>query len=68
MGNSEWMLIYFIVGIGGIVNTGAFLLFWLYMQDRIDRATDVAFDLGIQWERERIFKDSEAVEDEKFSK
>jgi|TARA_Y100000310_G_scaffold321720_1_gene379760 hypothetical protein len=67
MENSEWMLIYFIVGVGGIGVTGAFLFFWLYMQERIYRAADKGFDEGIQWERERIFRDSEAVEDERFS-
>jgi len=50
---SEWMLIHFIIGIGGIVNTGAFLLFWLYMQDRVEQA--------ILRERSRIFEDSEVV-------
>ena len=49
----EWMLAHFIIGIGGILNVGAFLFFWLYMQDQIGQA--------IAKERSRIFKDSEVA-------
>ena len=49
MGNSEWMLIHFILIFVFIFGTGTFLLQWLYMKDQVEQA--------ILRERERVTKE-----------
>ena len=40
MGNSEWMLIHFILIFVFIFGTGTFLLQWLYMKDQMEKAVE----------------------------
>jgi len=49
MGNSEWMLIHFILIFVFIFGTGLYLVQWLYMKDRIEQA--------VRRERERVEKE-----------